>query len=442
MELDTSWQQQVQSASGTTLVSEQARDKAATFFLENGFPSTKIEEWKYTNVAPIARARFALEVGTASEEASALLANVAAPHDAIGRVVIVNGQVDWSLSQVEELPKGLRVYALRERAKIANAEDKKRIDARLGSITPSDEAPFVALHTACATDGVAILIDEGQEIERPLCIVTITTTSKTEGSATASYPKLFVDAAARSSCCILESCVGTESAQYFSNLHAEFFVAEAVHLTHYRMQQESAQAFHVSSIDATIEANSHFETNCFSFGGALVRNTVRVHLAGENSHAAMNGLSVLHASQHVDNTTILDHAVPNCTSHELYKGIYGEKSEGVFSGTIIVREDAQKTNAFQSNQALLLSRDATINSRPQLKIWADDVKCSHGATVGQLDDDQLFYLMARGIPKSKARDILIHGFAEGLIDQVQTASVRELLETALIEKLRVIPSEI
>lgn len=439
MMIDASWQNQINAAAPSVALPAEIKKQAVAAFGALGFPTPKLEDWKYTNLSQLSSASFELKTETSGSKAAELVRSAKLAEDSIGVIAVVNGVVDWSLSSLSELPAGIRVHSLRQREQIKEVADSERISKKLGTITPIKEQALAALGTACATDGVVVLVDEGVKIEKPLTIVCV---SDADETSLASYPRILVDAAANSSCVILESFVGTQDASYFTNTIAEFFLGDSARITHYRMQQESEAAFHVSAIDAVLGASSIFETFCFSFGAKLVRNDVRVVINGEGAHATLNGLTVLDNKQHVDNSTVLDHAVPNCTSHEFYKGIYGHKSRGVFSGMIIVRKDAQKTNAIQSNQALLLSRDAEIDSRPQLNIWADDVRCTHGATVGELDEDQLFYLMARGIPKSTARDMLIRGFAEGVIEQVALKSVREILEAELSAKLKRIPSEI
>ena len=438
--IDASWQDQINAAANNGALPGDVRQLAASSFVEKGFPTPKLEDWKYTNLSSLVSTSFVAAADhTSGSDGADLIRKAKVAPNSIGVVAIVNGVVDWSLSSLSELPQGVRVYSLSSHSEIEDESDRARITKKLGSVTPVDQEPLAALGTACATDGVAVLLDEGVCLENPLSVVCVVSTNDL---AVASYPRLLVDAAKNSSCQLIETFSGTKNSNYFTNAVSEFCLAESAKVVHYRMQNESEDAYHVSAIDARLATSSRFETFTFSFGGKLVRNDVRVALEGENSHATMNGLSVLDKAQHVDNNTVLDHAVPNCTSHEFYKGIYGQESRGVFSGTIIVRKDAQKTNAIQSNQALLLSRDAEIDSRPQLKIWADDVRCTHGATVGQLDEDQLFYLMARGIPRSTARDILIKGFAQGVVEQVESETVAELLVEELLNKLQRIPTEI
>jgi Fe-S cluster assembly protein SufD len=234
---------------------------------------------------------------------------------------------------------------------------------------------------------------------------------------------------------VVESHTGVEGACYLSLPITEIRADSNAQVDYYKIQVESTEAFHVSGLVAQAHRDAHVRNHIFSFGGALVRNNAQMLLRGAQSQAVLNGLSLLNAEQHVDNTTLIHHIEPSAESREHFKGIYSGKSRGVFSGTITVDKIAQKTNAFQSNQALLLSSDASIESRPQLKIWADDVKCTHGATVGQLDKDALFYLRSRGLSLEAAKGFLVHAFASEVLTSVQVNSVRDYVEQLISARL-------
>jgi Fe-S cluster assembly protein SufD len=222
---------------------------------------------------------------------------------------------------------------------------------------------------------------------------------------------------------------------YFTNGVTEIALDQDANLDHYKIQIESEEACHVATQQLEQAGPSVFTSHNISFGGALVRNDINSRLGGEHIESTINGLYVVNGRQHVDNHTAIDHAVPNCNSHELYKGIMDGRSTGVFNGKIFVRQDAQKTDAKQTNQNLLLSEDAVIDTKPQLEIYADDVRCTHGATVGQLDADSLFYLRSRGIGLAEARAMLVHAFASDVLNRIKLEDLRERLEEALLRKL-------
>jgi Fe-S cluster assembly protein SufD len=234
---------------------------------------------------------------------------------------------------------------------------------------------------------------------------------------------------------VVESHVGAAGIRYLSLPIVELAAGAGACVDYYKIQVESQQAFHVAGLTALQGRDAQIKVHMFSFGGALVRNNAQTLLNGSGAHAVLNGLSVLAGSQHVDNATLIHHIEPHGESREHFKGIYRDASKGVFSGTITVEKIAQKTNAFQSNQALLLSSDASIESRPQLKIWADDVKCTHGATVGQLDADALFYLRSRGVGEQEAKAFLVHAFASEVLSSVDAIPVKEYVEKLITEKL-------
>jgi Fe-S cluster assembly protein SufD len=244
------------------------------------------------------------------------------------------------------------------------------------------------------------------------------------------HPRTLVVAGKVTQATIMERYLG--AGEYFANAVTEIALAEHAVVDHVKVQEESKEALHVANTQITMAARSAFTTHYLSLGGALVRNEVRVRFDGEHSEATVNGLYLAAAKQHIDNFTVIDHAQPNCASHELYKGILDGSSHGVFNGKIFVRKDAQKTDAKQTNKVLLLSDDATINTKPQLEIFADDVKCTHGATIGQLDAAQLFYLQSRGIPLDAARRLLTFAFANDIVGRVKIEAIREELESRIV----------
>lgn len=386
------------------------------------FPTPRMEAWKYTNPENIARGSFVLapsaSVGTVTAEQITpyLIAGLDAH-----LVVWIDGCFSAELSSAGELPGLLMV-------RIAQLGQAPQGDSLVGFSEAHRDESFVALATALMTDGISISVQRGASVTKPIHIINVTT-GAAEG--TVMTPRLLVDAAELSNVTIVESHVALDGGRYLSLPVAEIRAQQGAKVDYVKFQNESRDAFHVSTIAVDQGRDAEVRTHVFSFGGALVRNNATVALKGSGSNGVINGLSVLSGSQHVDNTTLIHHIEPSAESREHFKGIYADHSRGVFSGTITVEKIAQKTNAFQSNQALLLSPTASIETRPQLKIWADDVKCTHGATVGQLDADALFYLRSRGIDRDVARNFLIHAFASEVLTSVGSLPVRAYLEQVL-----------
>jgi Fe-S cluster assembly protein SufD len=302
----------------------------------------------------------------------------------------------------------------------------------VGSLAPHTDEAFAALATALVTDGVSIVAERNAVASQPIHIVHVATSQSAGRVIT---PRLFVRAEENSQVAIIESYVTIGGEGYLSLPVAEVSAADGAIVDYYKYQHEAVSASHVSNTIVEQGRAGVVSTHIFSFGGALVRNNVTVNLKGSGANAVLNGLSVLNGTQHVDNSTEIHHIEPTIESREHFKGIYADSSRGVFSGTITVDQIAQKTNAFQSNQALLLSPNASIETRPQLKIWADDVKCTHGATVGQLDQEAMFYLRSRGIGREEARNFLIHAFASEVLTTVKVPALKEYVEAAITEKL-------
>ncbi|MBZ5621974.1 MAG: Fe-S cluster assembly protein SufD [Acidobacteriia bacterium] len=286
-------------------------------------------------------------------------------------------------------------------------------------------SPFVALNTAFLSNVVFHVVPRGKVEETPIEI-----TYETEGDV-AAHPRTTVLVGANAQCTIIETYKGT--GQYFTNAVTEIVVAEGAVVDHYKVQQEDSRAFHVATLQVQLGRSANFSSHSISLGGALVRNDVNAVLS-EGTEATLNGLYIVNGTQHIDNHTVIDHAKPHGTSHELYKGILDGKANAVFNGRIIVRKDAQKTDSKQTNKNLVLSDEAVINTKPELQILADDVRCTHGATIGQLDAEALFYMQSRGIGKSDARNLLTYAFAQDIIDRIKVQSLKDSLEQSLFEK--------
>jgi Fe-S cluster assembly protein SufD len=401
------------------------RDHAARRFAEVGFPTTRNEDWRFTNVAPIAEANYPVARG-AFKQASALIAGVHVPGAV--RLAIVNGEFVPALSDLTTLPKGLRIVGLRDGVR----DGSDGLEQHLGKVFNIDAHPFAALNTSLLDDGVAIFVARGAAIETPIHIVTVT---GSDSGAVASHPRVLVVAGDHSQARIAHTFIGATDAPYFTNSVAEVVVGEGANLDYYTDQRESESAFHIANLQAYVSAKGVFASHAFLTGARIMRHDIGIALKGEGADCTMNGVYLADGERLMDTHTSLDHAMPHCTSHELYKGILAGRSKAVFNGRIIVRIDAQKTDAKQTNRALLLSDDATINSNPQLEIFADDVKCTHGAAVGQLDEEAMFYLQARGLSRLEARDMLLHAFAGEVLEGVKIAALREQIESNFFAKL-------
>ena len=397
---------------------KERREQAAKRFAEVGFPTTRQEDWRFTNVSPIAEAKYPVAKGPFKQAAS-LIAGVNVPGSV--RLAIVNGEFVPALSELSTLPKGLKIAGLRDGAR----DGADGLEQHLAKTFTIDAHPFAALNTSFLDDGVAIFIARGAAIETPIHIVTVT--GSDSGPVTA-HPRVLVVAGDDSQVRIGHTFIGVEHSAYFNNSVAEVVVGEGAVVDYYTDQRESDDAFHVANLQAHVSARGVFASHAFATGARIMRHDIGIGLKGEGADCTMNGVYLADGERLLDTHTSLDHAMPHCTSHELYKGILAGKSKAVFNGRIIVRIDAQKTNAKQTNRALLLSDEATINSNPQLEIFADDVKCTHGAAVGQLDEEAMFYLQARGLTRPEARDMMLHAFAGEVLEGITVPALREQIE--------------
>jgi Fe-S cluster assembly protein SufD len=401
------------------------RDQAASRFVELGFPTVRDEEWRFTNVAPIASSEFRI-APAASLDAAALDAAIYA--NAPFRVVLVNGRYSPELSRAAGLPTGMRFGSLAS----AITDQADIVGRYLGQLASVDGRAFIALNTAFTQDGAYVYVPDGTVFEQPLQILYVSTD---EGATAMSHPRTLVVAGDRTQLQIVETYVSAPGQRHFTNAVTEIVAGESAVIDHYKVHEESVEAFHIASMHLHCARSSNISTHAFTLGGRLVRNDIVAVLDGEGAECTLNGLYLADGERLVDTHTTIDHAKPHCPSHEVYKGILGGKARAVFNGKIIVRPDAQKTDAKQTNRALLLSDHATINTKPQLEIFADDVKCTHGAAIGQLDEDALFYLRARGLTFAEARDLLIHAFAGEILDRVKVEPLKQALEAELYAQL-------
>jgi len=405
------------------------RKAAIKRFSELGFPTTRQEDWKYTDITPLVNVQFAmLPAGGVPRVRVRDIETLSSGTGLQNYLVCVNGVFEEKISRTSALPKGVRVGSLAS----ALRDRDPLVRDHLARYAGFEDNSFTALNTAFLRDGVFVHIPDAVVVDSPLHLVFVSTQSESEF---VTHPRNLIIAGKNSQAVVVERYVHLAGNRYFTNVVTELTLGENASLEHDMIQLESERAFHIGTLHAHLGRSSNFVSNNVSLGGALVRNTITVVLDGEGGEATLNGLYTGRGDQVVDNHTTIDHARPHCGSHELYKGILDGRSKGVFNGKIIVRKDAQKTDAKQTNKNLLLSDGATIDTKPQLEIYANDVKCTHGATTGQLDDESLFYMRSRGIPYGKAREMLIDAFAIDVLDRVRTESVRQELQRFLQERL-------
>jgi Fe-S cluster assembly protein SufD len=406
----------------------QIRNSAMSQFARTGFPTTRDEEWRFTSVSPIAKIPFRLFDGSCSGLVAADIANFAFSDSECAQLVFVDGHYCERFSCMQDLTDGARVMNLAE----ALREEPHLLQARLAQQTTRNQNAFAALNAAFMSDGAFVQIPPGRN-EKSFIHLLFLSTGRAE--PTVSFPRNLIIVGSGSQATIVESYAGMRKGLYFTNAVTEIVIEDGGILDHYKLQRESEDAYHVASMHVRQERDSNFTAHCLSLGGAIVRNDVNVTLNDQGGDCILNGLYVTKGQQHVDNHTSIDHAKPHCSSRELYKGILGGKSSGVFTGKIMVRKDAQKTNARQTNKNLLLSESALVNTKPQLEIFADDVKCTHGASIGRLDDEALFYLRSRGIEESAARTLLTYAFATEILSGVQIKPIQCQLDLVLLSRL-------
>lgn len=400
------------------------RKKALARFKELGFPTTRHEEWKFTNIAPIARTPFKpapVRAGVLKET------DLRFPDLSENRLVFVNGHFDASLSRIHRLPDKVVAGSLSDALK----RHPSMVEKHLGKYAPVHDHSFVALNTAFSRDGAFIWIPEGKGNEEPIHVHFVSTG---DANDLVSPRNLFI-VGDRARLSVVESYYAIHDGAYFTNAVTELVVGEGAAVEHDKLQDESGEAYHISWMHSAQAARSTVVSNLIALGSSIARSNIHASLNGEGGECTLNGLSIGIRSQLIDNHTAIDHASPHCASHELYKAVLAGKSRGVFNGKIFVRKDAQKTDAKQTNKTLLLSDDAVMDTKPQLEIYADDVKCTHGATIGQLDADQVFYLRSRGMELTAAQDMLTYAFAADVVGRVHAKDLNSELESMVHEKL-------
>jgi Fe-S cluster assembly protein SufD len=402
------------------------RREAMVNFSNLRLPTVKDEEWKYTNITPILKETF-----------KPVHAKSTIPKDEIEKflfddkenilLVFLNGYYVEELSRLKGVLKGVQIGSLAAAIK----GNSPLIAKHLGKYADYKEHIFTALSSAYSRDGAIIFVPAGKIVESPIHILHI---SDAREEKILNLPRNLYVLGENSQASIIEHFVSTEESTYLTNTVTEIFLDRNAVLNHVKIQEESKKAFHIAHVGVDQERSSNFVSHTFLFGAELSRNDYITRFNDEGGECTLNGLYLIDGKRLCDVHSTIDHAMPHCNSHEHFKGILDDESRGVFNGKVLVRKDAQKTNAFQENNNIILSKSALVNTKPQLEIFADDVKCSHGATIGQLDYDALFYLKTRGIGHEKAKAILIHAFASDVVRSVTIENSKSHIENILIQK--------
>jgi Fe-S cluster assembly protein SufD len=409
------------SFNGTNAGLRRLRQDAIGHFAALGFPARKAEAWKYTNIGKILKRPYALPLG--SPEAAVSPSDVAPlliPGLDAHVAVFVNGHFNAALSSLGALPEGVMVTSLAHAAE-AHAD---LVDAHLARYAPYEGEAFTALNTAFTKDGVFVYVPRHTVIEQPVHVITLVTT--TEDALV--QPRHLVVVEENAQARLLHSHRTLTPTKTLINAVTEVYAGAHAHVDRYELQDETPDASLITTLGVYQETGSVFRNSTFTLGGEVIRNNIYVLPNAEECETHLYGLFLGDGTMHVDNHTLVDHAMPNCFSNELYKGVLDDKAVGVFNGKVLVREDAQQINAYQSNKSIVLSDTASMYAKPELEIYADDVKCSHGATTGQLDDEALFYLRSRGLSLRRARALLLVAFARDVLDNVALEPLREALD--------------
>ncbi|TAM05741.1 MAG: Fe-S cluster assembly protein SufD [Paraburkholderia sp.] len=401
------------------------RKDALDQFAQRGFPTRKDEDWKYTSVAALERQHFHVATDCrANAGADRLMNHYGLAADVGHLLVFVDGRFAPWLSDIGALPAGALLSSLADTLEAA----PDVIESYLAN--NEHQTVFGALNTAFMADGAFLHLRRGIVLEAPVHLLFLSTRPDV-----AHHMRNLIVAEDGAQVTVIEHYAGIDDMAYFNNVVTSIFAEGNAAIAHHKLQQEGSAAFHVAGIHAAQQRDSRLESHSISFGAALARNDITIVLHGNGGEAMLNGLYLVGGTQHVDHHTRIDHCQPNSTSREHYRGVLEGQSHAVFNGKVIVQPGAQKTNAFQTNHNLLLSREAEVDTKPELQIYADDVKCNHGATVGKLDEAQLFYLRSRGIDEAVAHSLLVHAFAHDVIERIRVASLRTRVERILLARL-------
>ena len=415
----------VRESSPTVAWLELVRSSAMDRFEQLGFPSVQEEDWKYTNLATLAKEEFAPVTSGSSEARD--IERFTYPETAEAHLVVVDGFLREDLSTKTGLGD---VVAVDLFSAVEDARYNKIVRKYFARNAGYHNNGLTALNTAFLQSGVFLWIPKNVKLERPLQITFVA-----DAENGASFPRLLVVAEENSSATVIESFASSNGGRYFTNAIAEIVLKDGAQLEHYRVQRESNDAYHVSTTSAELGGACRYETTSINLGGRLSRHDISVVMDHEGAETAVDGLYLVGPDQHSDTHSVIDHKQPHCTSHQLYKGILDGNGRAVFNGKVFVREGAQKTDAQQTNKNLLLSEKARVDTKPQLEIYADDVKCAHGAAIGQIDPEELFYLETRGIGPELGRSLLTYGFAEEVIGKIKIDSIRSQLDEFVLRQL-------
>jgi Fe-S cluster assembly protein SufD len=401
------------------------REAAMGRFAELGFPTTHDEEWRFTNIAPLTQVSFQpASISMPKELTTLKLDRLTYGAWDCHRLVFINGAFTPEFST----SLGKQTVGLTSLRQILDIKPQS-VEPFLARFADYEDHAFTALNTAFLDDGAFINIPRGQVVDKPIHLVFVSTPGR---EPTMAHPRALIVSGVNSQATIVESYVSLGNNAAFTNAVTEIVLEENAGLDHYKIQRENSQSFHVATLQVQQGRSSRFSSHSIATGANLARNDVNAVLDGEGGECTLKGLYMAAGRQLIDNHTRIDHAKPHCTSHELYKGILDDQARGVFNGKIYVHQDAQKTDAKQTNKTLLLSEDAVINTKPQLEIFADDVKCTHGATIGQLAEEAIFYLRSRGIGQEDARSLLTFAFANDIIGRIKVEPIRAHLEEVLL----------
>lgn len=428
MNLQQKWVESFQSFENKEDILKNTRQQAIDFFGQKGFPTKKDEAWKYTSLSTLLKTDFSvLTPHTTSIEPQQLL-----PYwvqEDSYKVVFINGMYSKELSQVQT-----DEFMISSFQEILNSADAKEFTTKYINRETRKDDVFTALNTAFAKDGICIYIPKNKAIEKPIELLFIATDL---GKAMCYQPRNVIEVGENAQVKVIESHYSLSSEKVLTNAVTEIFVDKNAFLDFYKIQNDSLQASLIDNTYISQGKNSNASVHTFSLGGEITRNNLNFYHHGEHLESTLKGITILSGTQHVDNYTLVNHAEPNCESHQDYKAILSDQSAGVFNGKIMVEKIAQKTNAYQQNDTILLSEKATINTKPQLEIFADDVKCSHGCTVGELNKDALFYLQTRGIPKKEGEALLTYAFANTVLESVTIPALEERVGEMISNKLGV-----
>jgi Fe-S cluster assembly protein SufD len=392
-----------------------------------GFPTTKNEDWHFTSVAPIVEAAYPPRATPGGDVKAADLAPFTFGASDWPTIVFVNGVFAPALSSLDSLPEGVKVYDMAS----AFRNGDPVVERNLSKFAPYELNTFTALNSAFLSDGAVVRIAKEFEVDRPIHVLFV---SDAIAAKTQTNPRTLIIAERHSKATVIESYVTTSEASYFTNAVTEVLLEDGANLSHLKIQRESPRAFHVGTTEAEQKRDSHYQSFSFATGAQLSRTNIYTTLDGEGAGATLNGLYMLDGEQHCDHQTRIEHAQPNCFSRELYKGVLDGASHGVFNGKVYVHPIAQKTDGKQTNNVLLLSERAQVDTKPQLEIFADDVKCTHGATVGRIDETALFYMKSRGVNRELARRLLTYAFAAEVLETIEIDRVRRELEQATLQR--------